>query len=92
MSDREWSGRARCRPGNPEGIDPELFFPVGHTGPALVQVEQARAVCAGCPVRAECLAAAFELQALDARRRVVVGVWGGTTEDERADMVRAVRA
>ncbi len=34
-----------------------LFFPVGETGPAVeAQVADAKSVCAGCPVLAECLA------------------------------------
>jgi WhiB family redox-sensing transcriptional regulator len=41
---------------------------------------QARTVCAGCPVRVEC--ATFALEHED------VGVWGGTTADER-DHARA---
>ena len=45
-----WIERARCI-----GEDPELFFPVGTTGPAIAQTARAIEVCAGCPVRAECL-------------------------------------
>jgi WhiB family redox-sensing transcriptional regulator len=44
------------------------------------QVIEAKAVCAGCPVRSACLVFALE--------RDLEGVWGGTTEDER----RALRA
>lgn len=52
--------------------DPDLFFPEpGQTE----QTEQAKAVCAGCPVRESCLRFAL--------RHAVDGVWGGTTEDER---------
>lgn len=60
--------------------DPELFFPVSEVGPGMRQVIEAKAVCAGCPVRSACLAFALE--------RDLEGVWGGTTEDER----RALRA
>lgn len=28
--------------------DPELFFPIGNTGPALAQVEEAKMVCRRC--------------------------------------------
>ena len=41
----DWRHRALCR-----DEDPELFFPIGTTGPALVQIEQAKAVCQRCPV------------------------------------------
>jgi WhiB family redox-sensing transcriptional regulator len=67
----EWVRQARCI-----GVDPELFFPVGSTGPALAQVEAAKAVCAMCPVRPECLQWALAT-GQDA------GVWGGTSEEER---------
>jgi WhiB family redox-sensing transcriptional regulator len=63
--------------------DPELFFPIGNTGPALLQIEQAKAVCAGCPVLAECRA-----WALDNPKLAEFGVWGGLSEDERRAAVR----
>ena len=57
--------------------DPELFFPEkgGST-------RAAKAVCAGCPVRAECLGYAL---AHDER----FGVWGGTSERERRRLTHA---
>jgi len=36
----DWRHRALCR-----DEDPELFFPIGNTGPALLQIEEAKAVC-----------------------------------------------
>lgn len=36
-----WRGSAACR-----GIDPELFFPIGKTGPALAETQRVKAVCA----------------------------------------------
>ncbi|GGS25832.1 WhiB family transcriptional regulator [Actinokineospora fastidiosa] len=72
----DWRHRAACR-----DEDPELFFPVGTSGPALSQVEQAKAVCARCPVAASCLAWALE-SGQDA------GVWGGMSEDERRALKR----
>jgi WhiB family redox-sensing transcriptional regulator len=56
--------------------DPELFFPVGSSGPALLQRAQAKAVCAGCPVRIDCLNYAIETGQ-------AAGVWGGVSEEER---------
>ena len=35
VSQGDWRHRAACRPG--QGVDPELFFPVGTSGPALLQ-------------------------------------------------------
>lgn len=68
--DRNWRDRAACR-----SEDPELFFPVGDDGPAAVQVAEAKAVCARCPVVAECLS--FALVALSE------GMAGGLTVEER---------
>jgi WhiB family redox-sensing transcriptional regulator len=56
--------------------DPELFFPVGNTGPALRQIEDAKQVCRRCDVVDACLRWALET-GQDA------GVWGGMSEDER---------
>jgi WhiB family transcriptional regulator, redox-sensing transcriptional regulator len=56
--------------------DPDLFFPIGTSGPALRQAERAKAVCAGCPVRAECLDWAQTTGQ-------TYGVWGGLDEHER---------
>lgn len=74
MSD--WRHRAICR-----AEDPELFFPVGVSGPAQVQNEAAKTVCRRCPVRDACLAWAVSTGQSD-------GVWGGLSEDERRAMKR----
>lgn len=61
------------------GLDTELFFPL--PGDAA-GVAEAKAVCAACPVRAECLAFALAL------KDVVPGaVYGGTTGDERRELL-----
>ncbi len=62
--------------------DPELFFPIGTTGPAVDQADAAKRVCARCDVREECLEFALATNQ-DA------GVWGGLTEDERRTLKRA---
>jgi len=41
-------------------MNPELFFPVSASGPSLDQVTQAKAICARCPVRQQCLAFALD--------------------------------
>jgi len=61
--------------------DPELFFPIGNTGPALVQIEQAKAICRRCTVVETCLQWAMDT-GQDA------GVWGGLSEDERRALKR----
>ena len=68
-----WRQFAACR-----SADPELFFPVPAPGPGpgLRQGEEAKAICAGCPVRGQCLAFATVT-------RQEHGVWGGLTEEER---------
>jgi WhiB family redox-sensing transcriptional regulator len=61
--------------------DPELFFAIGNTGPALLQIEDAKAVCRRCDVIDQCLQWALE-SGQDA------GVWGGMSEDERRALKR----
>jgi WhiB family redox-sensing transcriptional regulator len=72
----DWRHNAACR-----DEDPELFFPIGNTGPALLQIEEAKAVCRRCAVVEACLAWAIE-SGQDA------GVWGGLSEDERRALKR----
>ncbi|MGI5485099.1 WhiB family transcriptional regulator [Streptomyces lavendofoliae] len=72
----DWRHRASCR-----AEDPELFFPIGTTGPALLQIEEAKAVCRRCPVLEQCLTWALESGQDD-------GVWGGLSEDERRALKR----
>ncbi|MEV0580762.1 MULTISPECIES: WhiB family transcriptional regulator [unclassified Streptomyces] len=79
MPVENWRMHAACRE-----EDPDLFFPIGSTGPALVQTEDAKAVCRGCPVREQCLRWALE-NGQDA------GVWGGLGEDERRALKRRSR-
>jgi WhiB family redox-sensing transcriptional regulator len=75
----EWIDRAACL-----DEDPDLFCPIGTTGPAVTQVARAKAVCQGCEVREPCLAWALDT-AQDA------GVWGGLDEEERREIRRARR-
>jgi len=72
--------RAACR-----DEDPELFFPVGKTGPALLQIEEAKEVCRRCEVVEACLRWALET-GQDA------GVWGGMSEDERRSIRKMARS
>ena len=72
----DWRQSALCRE-----QDPELFFPIGTTGPAAIQVAEAKAVCRRCPSLDPCLRWALET-GQDA------GVWGGTSEDERRALKR----
>lgn len=46
----DWRSKAACLT-----VDPELFFPIGNTGPAIRQVAEAKAVCRECVVKGICL-------------------------------------
>lgn len=72
----DWRHDSVCR-----DEDPELFFPVGTSGPALMQIAEAKSVCRRCPVTESCLQWALE-SGQDA------GVWGGMSEDERRALKR----
>jgi WhiB family redox-sensing transcriptional regulator len=71
----EWRDSALCR-----DTDPDLFFPVGTTGQALVSIEHAKRVCSQCSVTQACLDFALDTNQDS-------GIWGGLSEEER----RAIR-
>jgi WhiB family redox-sensing transcriptional regulator len=70
-----WQQSANCL-----GVDPDLFFPErgGST-------EEAKEVCRGCVVQAECLDYAMQN---DEKR----GVWGGLSRRERIDLRRTSKS
>jgi hypothetical protein len=71
MSAHEWRAAAACR-----DTDPEVFFPTAETGPVFeAQVAVAKAVCAQCLVRSQCLD--------EALARIPHGIAGGLTPEER---------
>lgn len=77
-AETDWRHRAACR-----GFDdPDIFFPIGNTGPALEQIEAAKEICRPCVVRRKCLQWAMTT-------RQESGVWGGLSEDERRTLKRA---
>lgn len=67
-----WQARAGCK-----GADPDLFFPVPGDRATLAN---AKATCAVCPVRRECLTYALGTGS-------VYGVWGGADELERRALI-----
>jgi WhiB family redox-sensing transcriptional regulator len=69
-----WRQYARCL-----GSDPDVFHP--HTDDPA---DEAKAICAICPVREPCLE-----YAITAREKQ--GVWGGLTEKERRRLIRQRR-
>ncbi|MHB1762637.1 MAG: WhiB family transcriptional regulator [Acidimicrobiales bacterium] len=68
-----WADQGRCR-----GLDPDMFFP--EAGVLSATIAAAKAVCAECPVRSECLAWAL--------RHEKFGIWGGTSAKERRALRR----
>lgn len=75
-----WSEQAACR-----GLDPKLadrlFFP-GHAN--FTEMRRAKAICADCPVRSDCL----EFAVVTNQEH---GIWGGTSERERRSIRRRRR-
>jgi WhiB family redox-sensing transcriptional regulator len=69
-----WRSLARCR-----GVDPTIFHPVNDD-----DAEEAKAICALCPVREPCLEYAIAAREKD-------GVWGGLTARERRRLIRQRR-
>ncbi len=73
----DWRHAAACR-----NTEPDLFFPVGTTGPALDQIDAAKQVCFACEAQEPCLEFALVTNQES-------GVWGGTSEDERRKLRKA---
>jgi WhiB family transcriptional regulator, redox-sensing transcriptional regulator len=73
----DWRHTANCR-----DTSPDLFFPVGTTGPALEQIATAKAVCDTCPSQQPCLEFAL-------MTNQDTGIWGGTSEEERRKLRKA---
>jgi len=71
VKNRAWTARAACR-----DLDTEIFYPATADDEA-----EALAICATCPVRAQCLDQAL-------RDREQHGIWGGTTPEQRRRIAR----
>ncbi len=69
-----WRQHGACR-----GTDPDIFYPVTDE-----EAEEAKAICATCPVREPCLEYALE-------QRIDHGVWGGASERERRRILKRRR-
>lgn len=78
-----WEDHARCKTVGPDAMFPDQ----GQTD----DYRAAKAVCQWCPVRAQCLAYALEMEG---NRPAIqrAGVWGGTTPRERAAISRQQHA
>ena len=78
--ENDWRARAACR-----GLDPEMFFSSDDLPNKQDRIDReaaAKAVCARCPVRRECLD-----YAIAAGERY--GIWGGLNPQERRASVRS---
>ena len=75
----DWQMRGLCR-----GMDSALFFhPENERGPARANREiRAKQICNSCPVLVQCRAYALAVHE-------PYGVWGGMSESERDEIVRA---
>lgn len=71
---QNWQRNASC-----VGIDSSIFYP-----PTDEESGRAKAVCAECPVRQDCLEFAITVREKE-------GVWGGATAVERQRLVRRRR-
>jgi len=74
-----WQYRASCR-----GEDAEMFFAPNYferKDEKDAREVRAKAICADCPVRVECLEYAL-------RSREPHGIWGGLNELERRALIR----
>lgn len=73
VRDTSWMERGDCR-----GMDTEIWFDTE-------RYPAARAICANCPVRQECLDYAVA-------ERIGYGIWGGKSDKERRILRRQRRA
>ncbi len=73
-ADVGWQAGAACG-----GVAAQLFFGRDGEGPQEREIREAKAaaVCARCPVRAQCLDYAL-------RYSIKQGIWGGLNKEERA--------
>ncbi|OKI54692.1 hypothetical protein A6A27_31605 [Micromonospora sp. CB01531] len=76
-AETDWREDAACR-----GLDVTWFYPDPDDTLAVVRVQT---FCATCPVRRDCARYAIE-------HNEEYGVWGGSTEQERAAFRRALSA
>ena len=79
----QWQQRGLCR-----ATDSDVFFPPAHfehKPEREAREAKAKAVCAHCPVRLDCLTWALAVSEPH-------GVWGGASESERKQMLTGKRA
>ena len=78
----DWRQHAACR-----GADPEMFFPPPLGANLAPLMRRIRALCDPCPVRADCLRFALDVEG-DARQKNRHGIFAATTPRQRWAMWR----
>jgi WhiB family redox-sensing transcriptional regulator len=76
---KDWMGKAACK----DMIGDEIFYPSPGAEAKEVRLRreaQAKAICAQCNVANECLDFAVSTRQSD-------GIWGGTTPEERRNLI-----
>jgi len=73
--DSDWREQAKCK-----SADPDVFFPDPENEKTTME---AKRICGGCAVRAECLQYAL-------RKGENTGVWGGLDSSERGKARRKI--
>src|SRR5262245_43068856 len=76
----DWDMEAACR-----GVDTETFFGTTHAS-----VARAKGICGRCLVQSDCLPALDEMEG-DLGTKMVHGIWGGLTPEERITRRRLSR-
>jgi len=71
QQDFSWHQRAACK-----DLSPDVFFPNNYNDSSI---KEAKEICSSCPVKVEC----FQ----DAISNNVYGIWAGTTEHQRRNIV-----
>lgn len=73
----EWQSTAACR-----GMDSAMFFhpPEERNASRENRIEQAKTICRACQALMDCRAHAL-------RAREPYGIWGGMSEDDRANLL-----
>ena len=80
---QKWKLQAKCR-----GLNTEMFFPE-KGGDIKGKIEAAKAVCAECPVRTDCLD--YAIGFITGNFISLPGIYGGLTEMERRRLWRITR-
>lgn len=83
MTNQAWRARAAC---SQPDMDPDIWFPDNEVG----AIGKARAICARCPVRAQCLDDILDAEGGRAPK-ARFGVYAGLTPRQRAHQYRARR-